>query len=342
MYNEELNLGSLFENNFQADKSKILFSRAFKRMANKTQVWSNSSGSNGHKHRTRLTHSIEVSSLSYAVANKLGLNAVLSEILGLAHDVGHAPFGHSGQDVLDECLKAATGGKERFEHNDQAIRVFSVIEGLELSPIVLQGLRKRNQIETVSQYGEAQVTDECDAIAYTAGDIEDAVGLGYFDIQDLVEASDLVRTIIDAGVAKGLTGSNLIRHLHNGLVVTFSNDLINNSMKNIKELGLIGDDIGEQISNIKGNVICLSKPVLIELQVLTRFMMKNVYRSAKMTYERSKTDHHLRGAFNRLMENQDLLKNTSYYKRYQNGETSLARMVCDYISGCDDKFIMEL
>lgn len=342
MYNKELGLDSLFENTLQLDKNKILFSRAFKRMANKTQVWSNSSGSNGHKHRTRLTHSIEVSSLSYAVATKLGLNATLSEILGLAHDVGHAPFGHSGQDVLDNCIKTATGGKERFEHNDQAIRVFSIIEGLDLSPIIIQGLRKRDQIETVSQYGEAQVTDECDAIAYTAGDIEDAIRLGYFNIEELAAKSKLVSVIVDDGVEKGLSGSDLVRHLHTGLVVTFSNDLINNSMSKIKELGLSGDNVGEQISNIKGNVISLSKPVLVELQVLVRFMMKNVYRSEKMIGERLKTDKHLHSAFHRLMKNQDQLKGTAFYKRYENGETSLARMICDYISGCDDKFIMEV
>ena len=343
MYNKELSLKSLFDNDLQLDKHKILFSRAFKRMANKTQVWSNSSGSNGHKHRTRLTHSLEVASLSYAVADKLGFNPLLSEILGLAHDIGHAPFGHSGQDVLDSCLKHCSGGKERFEHNDQAVRVFSIIENLNLSPIVLQGLCKRNQIKTVSQYGEAQVTDACDAIAYTAGDIEDAIRLNYFTIDDLAKESNLVDEIVKDGVSNGLSGSDLVRHLHSGLVVTLANDLINQSKKNIESIGLSkSENLGFEISKLKDGHIEMSKKMRIEMQKLVKFMMKNVYRSEKMIFERLKSDKHLEETFYKLIDNHESLKGTDFYDRYLLGETSLERMVCDYIAGCDDKFVMQI
>ena len=108
----------------------LIFSDAFKRLANKTQVFDNRNGSNGHKYRTRLTHSLEVSMLSSYIAKELGLNPLVAEILGLLHDIGHPPFGHIGQDALDEVLKEHTQGKESFEHNNQAVRLVTIIEPL--------------------------------------------------------------------------------------------------------------------------------------------------------------------------------------------------------------------
>lgn len=341
--NTDLELSSLFSSDLQMDRHKILFSRAFKRMANKTQVWSNAFGSDGHKYRTRLTHSLEVGSLSQVVSSKLGMNGLLSEIIGYAHDVGHAPFGHSGQDVLDYCLATVTNGKERFEHNDQAVRTFSIIENLNLSNEVMLGLCKRDQVKTASQFGEAQITDKCDAISYTAGDIEDAISLGYFDVDYISNDSNLANVLVEDGKSKGKSGSELVRHLHAGIITYLATDLVDTTNKNILEFGLTKDDtLGKQISERAERIVSFSQIGLLELQNLKRFMFANVYRSEQMITERKKSDAHLREVFYRMMDNKELLKGTSFYKRYEMGVTSFARMNCDYIAGCDDKFIMTL
>src|SRR5882762_1031807 len=160
----------VYRTEFQRDRARIIHSRAFRRLEYKTQVFLN--GTADHL-RTRLTHTCEVASVSRTIARALGLNEDLAEAIALAHDLGHAPFGHSGEEMLAECMREHGG----FEHNRQSLRVVELLEtaypafpGLNLTIEVLEGLRKHDQ--NVSPSLEAQIADLADEITYYSHDLD--------------------------------------------------------------------------------------------------------------------------------------------------------------------------
>src|SRR5438045_8012725 len=173
-----------FRTEFQRDRARIIHSRAFRRMEYKTQVFLNGTGDHL---RTRLTHSIEVASISRTIARALALNEDLAEAIALAHDLGHAPFGHSGEEILAECMRDHGG----FEHNRQSLRVVELLEnaypdfpGLNLTFEVREGLQKHQDFYEATLHGgekyncpslEAQVANLADEITYYSHDADDAV-----------------------------------------------------------------------------------------------------------------------------------------------------------------------
>ena len=184
---------------YQRDRDRILHSAAFRRLSQKTQVFT---GEMGDYHRTRLTHTLEVSSIARTIARALRLNEDLVEALALAHDLGHPPFGHSGEDVLNECLRNDGG----FNHNAQALRICELLEtsyrefpGLNLTREVLEGQQQRSNKHrpTIANGGEneradsplleVQVVDAADSIAYDAHDADDALELGLLGAEQLLE-----------------------------------------------------------------------------------------------------------------------------------------------------------
>src|SRR5688572_29146984 len=177
---------------YQRDRDRILHCAAFRRLSYKTQVFT---GEMGDYHRTRLTHTLEVASIARTIARALRLNEDLVEALALAHDIGHPPFGHSGEDVLNECLREHGG----FTHNAQALRIFEVLEtrypafpGLNLTCEVLEGQRERVKKSKLvsgqpSPLLEVQVLDAADSIAYDAHDADDSLELGLLRLGDLLE-----------------------------------------------------------------------------------------------------------------------------------------------------------
>src|SRR5689334_9861126 len=182
---------------YQRDRDRIVHSSAFRRLAHKTQVFT---GTMGDYHRSRLTHTLEMASIARTVGRTLGLNEDLIESLALAHDIGHPPFGHAGESVLDECL-AREGG---FNHNQQALRIVERLEtrypdfpGLNLSREILDGQRSRTVRRLEQEAGgrllEVQTVDAADSIAYNAHDADDAVELGMIDLPEL-DAASLWRT----------------------------------------------------------------------------------------------------------------------------------------------------
>src|SRR5206468_3264185 len=163
-----------FRTEFQRDRARIIHSRAFRRMEYKTQVFLNGTGDHL---RTRLTHSIEVASISRTIARALALNEDLAEAIALAHDLGHAPFGHSGEEILAECMRGHGG----FEHNKQSLRVVELLEnaypdfpGLNLTFEVREGLQKHERSGAFPTL-EAQIADLADEITYYSHDLDDAV-----------------------------------------------------------------------------------------------------------------------------------------------------------------------
>src|SRR3954451_15208979 len=178
---------------YQRDRDRIVHSSAFRRLSHKTQVFT---GEMGDYHRTRLTHTLEVSSIARTIARALRLNEDLVEALALAHDVGHPPFGHSGEDVLDECLQNEGG----FNHNEQALRIFELIEsayadfpGLNLSREILEGQRDRTEKVGAepreSPLLEVQTVEAADSIAYDTHDADDSLELGLLRLDQLLELS---------------------------------------------------------------------------------------------------------------------------------------------------------
>ena len=174
---------------YQRDRDRIIHSAAFRRLAHKMQVFT---GDLGDYHRTRLTHTLEVASIARTLARALRLNEDLVETLALAHDLGHPPFGHAGEDVLDECL-AGDGG---FNHNRHALRLVEELEtryqdfpGLNLTHEVLEGQRYRTVKETAEHAPllEIQVVDAADSVAYDSHDVDDALELGLITFDSLAE-----------------------------------------------------------------------------------------------------------------------------------------------------------
>lgn len=176
----------------QRDRDRIVHLSAFRRLAHKTQVFT---GEMGDYHRSRLTHTLEVASIARTAGRVLRLNEDLIEALALMHDIGHPPFGHAGEDALDECLKDHGG----FNHNQQALRLVELLErrypnfpGVNLSQEVLEGQRVRsekNQPRTGWPLLEVQIVDAADSIAYDAHDADDAVQLGLLDLDELAETT---------------------------------------------------------------------------------------------------------------------------------------------------------
>src|SRR3954463_7728605 len=191
--------GHSYRGPYQRDRDRIIHSSAFRRLSHKTQVFT---GEMGDYHRTRLTHTLEVASIARTIARALRLNEDLVEALALAHDVGHPPFGHSGEDVIDECLQGDGG----FNHNAQALRIFELLEsaypdfpGLNLSCEVLEGQRHRADkggrpsdarsvaVSHESPLLEVQAVDTADSIAYDTHDADDSLELGLLTLDQLLE-----------------------------------------------------------------------------------------------------------------------------------------------------------
>jgi dGTPase len=181
------------------DRDRIYHSRFFKRLQYKTQVFTNSEGDN---FRTRLTHTLEVSGIARSVATNLGLNSHLAECIALAHDLGHAPFGHAGQDILSELMQGNGG----FEHNKQSLRIVQILEkrypefpGINLCKVTLSGIMKHGGDYAKSELNELRLTegpsleslltDLSDEIAYTCHDIEDGLEMEYISVESLMQVS---------------------------------------------------------------------------------------------------------------------------------------------------------
>jgi len=243
---------------FQRDRDRIVHSSSFRRLKHKTQVFVNTTGDH---YRTRLTHSMEVSQISRTIARYLGLNEDLCETLSLAHDLGHTPFGHAGEDVLNKCMNKYGG----FDHNIQTIRILTLLEnkyykfhGLNLTIETLDGLIKHNgplknldefnKILTINNFKnkisfnnypslEAQVAAISDDIAYNNHDLEDGLRAGLFDFSKLKNVS-FISTIIFKIIKnkKNYRREVLVNEVVRKLISEMVNDVIKTTIKNIKKI----------------------------------------------------------------------------------------------------------
>lgn len=341
---------------FQRDRDRIIHSTAFRRLKYKTQVFVEHEADH---FRTRLTHSIEVSQVARTIAGVLNLNVELTEAIALAHDLGHTPFGHAGEDALDVCM-APFGG---FDHNAQAIKIVTDLErhyadfnGLNLTWDCLEGIAKHNgpvlgQVPyALAEYNlkydlelhthanaEAQVAAISDDIAYNNHDLDDGLRAGLFTIEDIVQLP-LVGDAF-AEVDKKYPNLDQNRRRYEALRRVFSvlvDDVIRHSSIALdKSCAITAADI----RSLGHPVITFSNEVLEGLNAIRKFLYTNMYRAPSVMAVREEMTDILRSLFYRFMTHPHQLP-----EGWDPSKNDLvcARLVADYVSGMTDRYALKL
>ena len=347
-----------YRTEYQRDRDRIVHSSAFRRLEYKTQVFVNHEGD---MFRTRLTHSIEVAQISRSIARILSLNEDLSETIALAHDLGHTPFGHAGQDALNNCMKDFGG----FEHNLQSLRTVDELEehyadfpGLNLTFESREGILKHCSPSKAKELGdvgerflnkqqpnlEAQAVNLADEIAYNNHDVDDGLRAGLITIEQLTQVN-LFNThyeVVKAQYPK-LQGRRLIhetiRRMINELVV----DLVETSQQRLKEAT---PDSIEQVRSQPGPLIGFSDGMREQSLELKRFLRNKLYQHFRVHRMTSKADRIIRDLFEGFMQDIKLLppEQQETARRYEESmsDSGRALAVADYIAGMTDRYaIME-
>jgi dGTPase len=323
-----------FRTEFQRDRARIIHSRAFRRLEYKTQVFLNGTGDHL---RTRLTHSIEVASISRTIARALSLNEDLAEAIALAHDLGHSPFGHSGEEMLEECMRDHGG----FEHNDQSLRVVDLLEapypnfpGLNLTFEVREGLRKRRKEHWPTL--EAQVADIADEITYYSHDLDDAVDFEILKPEQLQQVAVWNRSC-EAVQEKFPDAQEPELHqlIIRNIIDVQVRDVVTSSAAAIAAAGVqSADDVRRQDAAL----IRYSDELRAANRELRRFLYDNVYYHPRVAEINRRACEMLRTVFFAYVENPDSLGEGALKRIEAEG---LHRTVCDYIAGMTDRYLME-
>ena len=350
---------STFRSCFQRDRDRIIHASAFRRLKHKTQVFVEHEGD---YYRTRLTHSIEVAQVARTIAGALGLNGELTEAVALAHDLGHTPFGHTGEDAL-HALMAPFGG---FDHNAQAIKIVTSLErhyaefdGLNLTWETLEGIAKHNgpvvgelphalagynalhdlELDTHAS-AEAQVAALSDDIAYNNHDLHDGLRAGLFSEEEIAELPMIGPAY--AAVDQLYPDTDSYRRRHEALRRVFGvmvSDVIDTSRD---LLAASGATSARDIRHLGRPVIRFSDPVWGELRQIRAFLFKRMYRAPSVMEKRAEVTKVVEDLFPLFLERPDLLP--PHWARQvadaSGDATALARMVSDYISGMTDRFAL--
>ncbi len=324
---------------FQRDRDRIVHSSAYRRLAHKTQVLT---GERGDYHRTRLTHTLEVASIARTVGRVLRLNEDLIEALALMHDIGHPPFGHAGEDVLEECARDVGG----FNHNAHALRIVTLLEsrypefpGLNLSREVLSGQENRvagGNSEEAKSLLEVQVVDAADSIAYDSHDADDALELGLLEWEELLELplwSEAVHKVRERHAS--LEPAQLRRAVIHQLIEILVSDLIDTSIQRLAEEAM---DSPEQAARRETKLIGVSATLAQQMAELETFLFERVYRHPTVLAERGVAGTALREMFARYSASPGELPVLWQRRLPTDGPV---RTVCDYLAGMTDRFALE-
>ena len=337
-------------NQFQRDRDRIIHSSAFRRLEYKTQVFVNHEGD---LFRTRLTHSIEVAQIARAIARNLNLHEDLVEGIALAHDLGHTPFGHAGQDALNECMQDYGG----FEHNLQSLRVVDLLEqryagfeGLNLTFELREGILKHCSLNNAKLLGdvgerfihkqqpslEAQLTNLADEIAYNNHDVDDGLRSGLITLAQLEQVTLFADNLNKVRVQyPDLTGRRLIhetvRRMINALVV----DVCQQSSHNIAKAA------PKSIDDVRLQPMLISfSPAMREQQTeLKRFLRTNLYQHYRVNRMTAKAQRIVRELFQVFMHEIKLMPDEFQQRAKQEfSPMDQARAVADYIAGMTDRY----
>ena len=344
---------------FQRDRDRIIHSSAFRRLKHKTQVFLENEGD---YFRTRLTHTIEVSQVARTLANALDLEIDLSESIALAHDLGHPPFGHTGEEALNNLMSSYGG----FDHNTQSILILTSLErhyarwdGLNLTWEVLEGLAKHNGPlikdipKVLSRYSrfhdlnlhsfpsaEAQVAAISDDIAYNHHDVLDGIRAGFFNISDLKKLPILSECFYKAG--KSFPKADELRIKHEALR-SFFNFLV---LDVVEQSNLMLEELSPRsvsdIRNANYPVVQFSASVIEKLNTIRNFLFVKMYRAPSIMDMRTKVTKIVDDLFCCFMEQKDILP-IKWQNELREGksEKEMARIVVNYISGMTDRFAIK-
>ena len=350
---------------FQRDRDRIIHASAFRRLKQKTQVFV---AHEGDHYRTRLTHSLEVAQIARSVSRTLGLDEDLSEALALAHDIGHPPFGHAGEDQLDECMQAYEG----FDHNAQTLRVVTKLEaryptfdGLNLTWEMLEGLVKHNgplltgdarleelpvafrdfvhlEALELDQFAgpEAQVAAWADDIAYNNHDIDDGISAGLFSIEDLEELP-LVGDVFSAVKAEYpvLDRARIVNEAVRRLIGFWIDDLTTETRRRV---ALYEPKSAADVRALDKPLVAFSETLDRDQRQLRAFLYERMYKHYKVNRMRSQGKRILKELFELFIAEPETLPDLWRYDAEQVPPDRRARLICDYLAGMTDNYAIEL
>ena len=333
---------------FQRDRDRIVHSTAFRRLEYKTQVFVNHEGD---LFRTRLTHSLEVAQIARSVARNLRVNEDLVEAISLAHDLGHTPFGHAGQDALNECMREHGG----FEHNLQSLAVvdeleehYGAFDGLNLCFETREGILKHCSREHAPHLGdlgerfllgrqpsiEAQIANIADEIAYNNHDVDDGLRSGLLTIEQLAEV-ELWQTHYDAARAEypQIEGRRLVHETVRRIINTLIVDLIGQTRRNLAECA------PQSLDDVRAApaLVAHSERVAAQAAALKRFLYRNLYRHYRVMRMANKARRVVKGLFDAFSEDSRLLP-----PPYQTQDAAAQpRLIAHYIAGMTDRYALK-
>ena len=334
-----------YRTEYQRDRARIIHSRAFRRLEYKTQVFLNGTGDH---FRTRLTHTIEVASISRTIAQALALNDDLAEAIALAHDLGHAPFGHSGEEMLDSLMRDDGG----FEHNAQSVRIVEMIErkypkfdGLNLSREVLEGLKKHQRFHEPhkgehTQHTcpslEAQIANLADEITYYSHDLDDGLEYELITVKQLSDMEIWQESLEEVrSHFPELKGRELIAYVIRCIIDRQVEDVITSSADLIATSGVrTVDDVRKQ----KKPLIRYSAHRVQANRKLRKFLYENLYYHPRVADVNQRACAMLKNVFKAYLQKPSLLGSATSQRIHKEG---LHRSVCDYLSGMTDRYLME-
>ena len=343
-------------NDFQRDRDRIIHSTAFRRLKHKTQVFVNTSGDH---FRTRITHSLEVSQIARTLSKYFNLNEDLSETLSLAHDLGHTPFGHAGEEALNECMKKYGG----FEHNIQTIRIVTILEnryynfkGLNLSFETLDGLIKHNgpvnNLNDLNQILgknffknkinfstntslEAQIASISDDIAYNSHDLEDGLKSNLFKLGDLKNIPILNKIILKHKKKLNKYSIDLVvRQIIREIINEMVRDVIKNTQRKIllNKIKNLRD-----VYKFKKNIVSFSNKMNHFDMQIKKFLKQKMYFHKSVNLKTNYGKKIIKKLFFKIKKNPKKYININKYNN-----SNLERIICDYIAGMTDRYAINL
>ena len=347
---------TILRNDFQRDRDRIIHSTAFRRLKHKTQVFVNTSGDH---FRTRITHSLEVSQIARTLSKFFNLNEDLSETLSLAHDLGHTPFGHAGEEVLNQCMKKYGG----FDHNIQTLRIVNILEnryydfnGLNLTFETLDGLIKHNgPVKNLSKFDkilgknffkkkikfknntslEAQIASISDDIAYNSHDLEDGLKSNLFKLNDLRNIPVLNKIIFKhKNKFKKHSIDLIVRQIIRNIINEMVSDVIETTKKNIK-LNNIKSLI--DVYSSKKQIVCFSNNMQNFDFKIKNFLKQKMYFHKSVNKKTNYGKRIIRDLFLIIKKNPKKYINIKKYKN-----SNVERTICDYIAGMTDRYAINL
>lgn len=334
-----------YRTKFQRDRDRIIHTSAFRRLEYKTQVFINYEGDH---YRTRLTHTLEVTQIGRTIARALGANEDLVEAICLAHDLGHSPFGHSGETTLNRLLMDAGG----FDHNKQSFRIVTKLEkrysdfpGLNLSWEVLEGIVKHESEYDIADakdfdpdlrgHVEAQIANVADELAYTAHDLDDGLrsGLIYPEMLSGIELWEILseESNYRTGPLDDLTRHTMIRKLI-GMEI---NDVLETANKTLFENNVRSVD---QVQKLPFNVVVFSEDMIRRNRKLKDFLYSNLYRNYRVQRMSVKADRILSELFTLYLDEPTILPKHVLLKV---DDKDIKRVICDYIAGMTDRYAID-